>query len=153
MALPTSGPLSISTISDTVSPGANDFSLASLSQTAGFTPPYNIAAFYGYSPTVDVFFRFIRRGVFAVELLDYGLPNGFSEFTCLTIGFTYRVYDDGEGYEYNKTREETFCFNTNFDSMITTIESYPIYIMSMVSINYWYISFGGTSLNVTGVYK
>lgn len=151
MALPTSGPLGIFDIQSILN--VNDGSLFGLSQIAGFySSPYRISNFYGYSPTVDVSFR-LTGNYYSVYLQEFGIPDGFSVATRLVIGYTYRYFDDMEGEYGYRTRGDSFTFASNFGTISKRISGYPFLVTNVSSINYWYVDYGATGLNVTSVFR
>lgn len=155
MALTTSGPLSISDIYNEINPGDNNYSLASLSQTAGFTTPYNIGAFYGYSnaPAADPYFFLSLTGYYSAELTVFDLPNGFSEFTEVYLTFTFNVFDYEERDRYEDHTRGRFRFDPGVTQATDSrISRDPERATSIVSIDSWYFRNGGDGLDITDAY-
>jgi hypothetical protein len=112
MPLPTSGPLSFSTIAAALST-APPFSLRNMSAIVGFTTPDAVSSFYGYGPSCTPYGTFLYSSCNVCELIYHYADGNCGEYTevisynspdcgCLTL--FYRTFDYGFGVNEQ-------CFN------------------------------------------
>ena len=146
MALPTSGQLSINDIRNEL--GSTSGSLVNLSQLAGFSPPFRISDFYGYSPAtsaVDLAGRITGTRLSSRDfqfnfLIDYA-SGDYSGFTQLYVDLTYFAYDYDTGT--GGSLDTWFIVDiTDFEASSSTFRA-PLngpsnkYFYGIANINYW----------------
>ena len=116
MALPTSGPLSIQDIRIELDNSSG--SLATLSQIAGFSQPYAISDFYGYSnvTTSDITVaRYIFGTTARVAITSSSFEQSFSSDYVIGQYFTVNYYN----YELDYSFTRNYYFNFGFNNTTT----------------------------------
>lgn len=154
MALPTSGPLSIQDIRIELDNSSG--SLATLSQIAGFSQPYAISDFYGYSnvTTSDITVaRYISGTAAYVRITSSSFEQGFSSPYVIGQGFTVNYYNYVFGYSFNRNYYFNFSFNNTASGSLIA-QALPSQQNSV--INYGFangtpsLSTNGNPVNLTG---
>lgn len=121
MALPTSGPLRLSDIYFELATGEpSDASLFLMSDAAGFSPPYAMSNFYGFSNVVDLVINvFIysteyRNDSIAMEVIPTNgpIPSPIYIQTEIEYNYAYQRYDFFRDrwttYYYDRTLAHSF---------------------------------------------
>lgn len=154
MALPTSGPLSIQDIR--IELDNSNGSLATLSQAAGFSQPYAISDFYGYSnvTTSDITVaRYVAGTTARVGITSSSFEQSFSSNYTIIQGFIINYYNYVFGYSYNQSYTFYFSFNNTYDSTLVSVNIPP---RQNSAINYGFasgtpsLSTNGNPVNLTG---
>lgn len=142
MALPTYGPLGINDIRNEL--GSTSGSLFTLSQAAGFSQPYRISNFYGYSAAVNVAYEFYVDNT-EYAYLDMVYQSGaINQFHDLQVTARIRFRSPISPFIYpDRTEERTLRFSStsNSYSRVTTNPPspgfyFPLNTVEIISTNW-----------------